>query len=269
MSVGENCMSVRGNLAENLRRLCLERGSINAACRAMDINRQQFDRYLTMQSTPSPTTLKKLCKYFGLEEQELFADPLSIAFHSGKPTKERLLAGCKDKLEPLFNDPAPSLKPGIYYTWMTIPGMAEKLVCAATFLRKDGEQITFRRITGAGEQKKSIWTKYTGDHTGIVVERFHCFLFSGVNQTGAKEPTLLRLRWMPINVPILGGHGLIMAQTGPAIATVIMYQAPESTTFRNALRNSRVFSTNEPHVDSLIASCIEQQRQELMSSFVL
>ena len=257
-------MSVRGNLAENLRRLCVERGSINAACRGMGINRQQFDRYLTMQSTPSPTTLKKLCKYFGVEEQELFADPPSIVFHNGKPTKERLLASCKDKLEPLFLDPAPSIKPGIYYTWITIPGMSEKLVCAATFLRRDGEQITFRRITGAGEKRKSIWTKYTGDHTGIVVERFHCFLFSGVNQSGSKEPTLLRLRWMPMNVPVLGGHGLIMAQTGPAIATVIMLKAPENTTYREALGNCRVFSTHEPLIDPLVLSCIEMQRQELM-----
>jgi transcriptional regulator with XRE-family HTH domain len=260
-------MSVRGNLAENLRRLCLAKGSINAACRDMSINRQQFDRYLTMQSTPNPTTLKTLCRYFNIEEQELFADPPSISLKTGKKSGSRVLASCKDTLEPLFNLPAPSLKPGIYYLWLSIPNYRDRVVCAPVILRNEGEFVTFRRITGAGERDGGLWSHHTGDHKGMVIERLNWFVFSGVNQLGTHEPSLLRLRWIPMSVPVLSGYGMVMTQTGPgSLVMAVMRPAPAGATLRHVLKNSRAFAVTDPFVDPLVLSCFEEQRKELIDS---
>ena len=66
-------MSLRANLARNLRRLCNGRGrSIKAICEDMEINRNQFDKYLNGLAIPSQSSLTKICAYFGISEEDLF-----------------------------------------------------------------------------------------------------------------------------------------------------------------------------------------------------
>lgn len=59
------------NFSENLRNICACRPSISAICRDIGINRQQFERYLTGASVPSPYNLRRICLYFGVEEAHL------------------------------------------------------------------------------------------------------------------------------------------------------------------------------------------------------
>ena len=68
-------MSLRENLAVNLRRLRAMHGSIAAVCREMGVNRQQFDRYLSEDALPNRATTIRICKYFGIDEAELYRDP--------------------------------------------------------------------------------------------------------------------------------------------------------------------------------------------------
>ena len=68
-------MSLRENLSINLRALCREHGSVAAICREMGVNRQQFDRYLTMDALPNKATTERICRYFAIEEAELYRDP--------------------------------------------------------------------------------------------------------------------------------------------------------------------------------------------------
>ncbi len=256
-------MSVRGNLAENLRRLCLARGSINSACRDMGLNRQQFERYLTMQSTPSLTTLKTLCRYFNVEEQELFADPPRIDLKTGNKSSARMLASCKETLEPLFDLPAPSLNPGIYYLWIAIPGMHDFLMCTAIFIKREGDMVTFRRMTGFATKEGSHWSHIVGNHKGVILERLNSFLLTGINQTGTKEPSLIRLRWVPLSLPVLSGHGMVLTQNGPSVVAVAMHPAKQGTDIRSALKNSKIFSVNDPFVEKYIVACIDQQKRDL------
>lgn len=63
------------NLAANLRTLCSYYPSISQVCKLAKINRQQFNKYLGAQSTPSLSSLRKINDFFGLEEDELFLAP--------------------------------------------------------------------------------------------------------------------------------------------------------------------------------------------------
>lgn len=56
------------DLSENLRFLCSHKRSISEVCRALDINRQQFNKYLSGASRPSSANLRKICGYFGCDE---------------------------------------------------------------------------------------------------------------------------------------------------------------------------------------------------------
>lgn len=59
------------NLSQNLRLLCSYYKSIAEVCRRLGINRPQFNRYLSGQHKPSANTLRRLCEFFGVDEQEI------------------------------------------------------------------------------------------------------------------------------------------------------------------------------------------------------
>lgn len=62
------------DLAQNLRLLCSYGRSVTDICRRLDINRQQFNRYLAAKSKPSLHTVRRICDFFGIEDHEIFLD---------------------------------------------------------------------------------------------------------------------------------------------------------------------------------------------------
>lgn len=63
------------NFSKNLRRLCSRHKSISHICSKTEINRQQFNKYLSGQYVPSGPNLRKICNFFGIKEDDLFSDP--------------------------------------------------------------------------------------------------------------------------------------------------------------------------------------------------
>ncbi len=60
------------DFSENLRLLCSYTRSVSHVCRHLDINRQQFARYLNGETLPSSHNIRKICDFFGVEEEEIF-----------------------------------------------------------------------------------------------------------------------------------------------------------------------------------------------------
>ena len=58
------------NFSTNLRTVCNEKISVAHVCRKMEINRQQFNKYLSGQIYPSKYNLNKICQYFQFSEEE-------------------------------------------------------------------------------------------------------------------------------------------------------------------------------------------------------
>ena len=58
------------NFSNNLRIVCDKQISVAHVCRKMEINRQQFNKYLSGQIYPSKFNLNKICQYFQLSEEE-------------------------------------------------------------------------------------------------------------------------------------------------------------------------------------------------------
>jgi len=58
------------NFSINLRIVCDEQISVAHVCRKMEINRQQFNKYLSGQIYPSKHNLNRICQYFQLSEEE-------------------------------------------------------------------------------------------------------------------------------------------------------------------------------------------------------
>lgn len=58
----------------NLALLCSYHRSIADVCRRLEVNRQQFNKYLAGQSHPSRRNMRKICDFFGVTEAELLSD---------------------------------------------------------------------------------------------------------------------------------------------------------------------------------------------------
>ena len=59
------------DFAHNLRFLCAREQSVSKVCRKLGINRQQFARYVSGASQPSPYNLRLICLHFEVSEQDL------------------------------------------------------------------------------------------------------------------------------------------------------------------------------------------------------
>lgn len=66
---------LRDVLGENLRRLVDAAGSVSQVCRNLDINRTQFNRYLSGESFPRPDVLARICDFFAVDARILL-EPL-------------------------------------------------------------------------------------------------------------------------------------------------------------------------------------------------
>ena len=81
------------DFAENLRLLCSYKRSVSEVCRKLEINRQQFARYLSGETTPSSGNIRKICDYFGVEVYEINLPPSQFRdLIVLKPSENRVVA---------------------------------------------------------------------------------------------------------------------------------------------------------------------------------
>ncbi|MER9290094.1 helix-turn-helix transcriptional regulator [Mesorhizobium sp. M0518] len=242
-------MSIRENLAANLRRLCKDHASVSAVCRELHINRTQFERYLQGQTVPNKATAKLICDYFRIDEAELYQDP-------GAP--EPAMRGLPPVSESLFNQmirpPSPSIAGGTYFTYFSIPGRLDLLVRSVTFVRREAELVTFRRVTGWSERRGSTWARARGNHYGVAISRLNWIYFSGINRRQTGEPSLISVQWAPISEPVLMGKAMLLTESGPAFVSVIMRRDIANIHPRDAISMAHVISLDDPGIDQLVVS---------------
>lgn len=65
---------LKAQLTKSLRELCAKRGSINVVCRDLNINRQQFAKYLSGTNLPSTFVIQRLALYFAVDPSIFFTD---------------------------------------------------------------------------------------------------------------------------------------------------------------------------------------------------
>ncbi|MER9331051.1 helix-turn-helix transcriptional regulator [Mesorhizobium sp. M0152] len=242
-------MSLRENLAANLRRLCKGHASVSAVCRELGINRTQFERYLQGQTVPNKATAKLICDYFRVGEAELYQDPgLPEPTVPGMPPISEIL------FKQMIRPPAPSIAGGTYFTYFSVPARSDLLMRSVTFIRREAELVTFRRVTGWSERLGSTWARARANHYGVVISRLNWIYFSGVNRRQTGEPSLISVQWAPISEPVLTGKAMLLTEAGPAFVSVIMRQDMANIRPRHAIRMAHVVKLDDPSVDQLVVS---------------
>ena len=236
-------MDAYENLANNLRRLCKTKSSISKVCEDIDINRQQFSRYLSGETIPRKETLQKICNYFDVNSVQLFLPPDASV---GSPSESALLSN-PDFLSAVKQAEAPQslpLEDGYYLTYFRPKVRGDWIVRSLVAIKTERSVTTFRRLTGYGEKLGSTWRLSLGHHRGVVLNRRGFMHFAGMDKLGSQIPTMMVLQWTPTKFPMLKGQSTVLTTTGSEICDVVMEPLSE-TNLRAAIRRTGAIGINE------------------------
>lgn len=107
--------------ARNLRALVARRPSISHVCRDLEINRSQFNRYLSGAAQPRPDVLHRICRYFDCDAR-ILQTPLHEIGDNGRSTWP--FAGAEDPFGVLTRDFEHARMPDGLYQFV-LPNMVE------------------------------------------------------------------------------------------------------------------------------------------------
>ncbi|MCA0045853.1 helix-turn-helix domain-containing protein [Mesorhizobium sp. B283B1A] len=247
-------MPIRKNLAANLRRLVSGHASVAAVCRGLNMNRSQFERYLQGKSVPNRATARLICDYFRIEEDELYRAPdVAAPGHPALPPLHQKL------YENMVQGPSPAIAGGTYFTYFSVPDRPDLLMRSATFVRREAELVTFRRVTRWAEGHRQDGARAPGWHYGVAISRLNWIYLAGINRRQTGEPSIVAVQWAPFSEPVLVGNAFILTAAGPVCVPVIMRQQVGRISLRQALQMSRVVSLDDPGVDQLVVSLVRER----------
>jgi hypothetical protein len=161
--------------AQNLRLLCSYTRSVSHVCRHLDINRQQFARYLDGETLPSLHNVRKICDFFGVEEAEIFLAPekfrpiVSVRPAAPPRARQRTQPSVLEGLDlPLAEGAAGALRyVGYYYRYLRSVEYPGAIIKAAVKIFLDGERVRVKAIERMRPERE--------EHT-----RFDTFKYAGV-----------------------------------------------------------------------------------------
>jgi len=250
------------NLGANLKFLCQQRGSISGICRALDLNRQQFNKYLSGQTLPNPATLRKICAYFGVTEESLLQNPAMVRVSLGDHAavaKARTgdSAPIFKLLEDIMSTKTTSLAPGYYFAYYPWTRDPDKAIRSLVFVdRKDGYTL-FRRYTSLREPGTTSKYFHIGRYRGVVIEEQSTLFFLARNRTGFRDISLMSFqKIMPNSNSLMVGVALVMAPWGPMSSRVTMEFVGANLAFREALSRCCILELDSKDIDPIVRASI-------------
>ncbi|NDK53379.1 XRE family transcriptional regulator [Rhizobium ruizarguesonis] len=151
------------HLVENLKIACATQRSISHLCRAIDINRQQFNRYINGQTKPSAHNLARIAKHFDLDAADFLLAPRQFREHLRRPA-----LGLNETSELLkaFPGNLTALRRhiGYYQTYHRSPSWPGMVVCSCSRLTERGGLVHVKSMERLRDPGNGIqqFSKYVG-----------------------------------------------------------------------------------------------------------
>ncbi len=259
-------MGVFDNFARNLRSLCKQRGSIVSICDELGINRQQFSKYLSGETFPRRKTFEQISAYFGVSETDLFLDPDQrlVTFDASEAILMRNPV-FRDVVKELHTPQDVPLDDGFYLTYMRATQEPDWIIRSVTAIKKVGDTTQFRRLTGWGEKRNSLWRLSLGNHRGLVLNRRGVLYFAALDAFASKAPSLSIMQWTPTKKPLLSGRCVALTKSGADICDMVMELLPAHTTLREAIRQSGAMGKSDAalpmHIRQILVNMPDRARQ--------
>ncbi|MEI7599410.1 MAG: helix-turn-helix transcriptional regulator [Aestuariivirga sp.] len=252
------------NFADNLRALCTRHGSIAAVCRALGMNRQQFNKYLSGSTLPNAATLEKICNFFRIESESLFHDPARFQ----KPKEDLLLSGFPlhglGLAANAFAGMQPTtLRTGCYHLYSLWPRDEAKCLREAVFIQKKGDVTVFTRFTKYRAVGQRQHYYLSGRHDGVVLEAEKARFLLSLNRKGCGEVSLVSMgSENALSQGFLSGLALTMAPSGTpqAVRATLQFRGC-SDALRRAIRDAGVLPLDDQSIPEEVRQSLTLPRQ--------
>jgi len=250
----------------NLDYLCGFFPSIAAVCRRLDINRQQFNKYLSGHVRPSRHNMRRICDFFGVTESELllehgrFAEIVSLR---KRPMTGEALAEPLAHIDSIYRQ-SQSLERylGYYFRYFYSFGHPGHIVKSlGSLFEKDGryywKNIELWHPGGRGTTASTM--KYLG--TAVMLgERIFIVEYESMLKGSITQMTLYpsyhtritHLRGIQTGAPVFRGRK-------PSASLVLMEYLGRTIRLREALRACGLYPDGDPAIDPAIRDRIRNQ----------
>ncbi len=159
----------------NIRALCDQYASVAHVCRSIGINRQQFNKYLSGNVSPSRHNLEKICSFFDIEKEVLLLDEKSFqdvieVRKQGKPLNTKSNSSIDLLLE---NLPASNLLLdryiGYYRLYFHSLGYPGYIISSLLKLYRDGDRFYTSSIEHLWDKSNENAIRQRFKYSGVVI----------------------------------------------------------------------------------------------------
>ncbi len=155
-------LDLKRYFAQNLRTLCGRHKSVSEVCRRLDINRQQFNKYLAGAALPSPHVLSRICQFFAVTESDMLMAPEEFATRSlGMPHPDEMvgepLSAPLEHIASHFPDSVRKLERylGYYHSYYCSPAFPGRILRSLSHFVRKGNQVYDRTIERLHDHQRS------------------------------------------------------------------------------------------------------------------
>ena len=261
-------------LRHNLALLCSYHPSVAEVCRRLDINRQQFNKYLAGGSHPSRRNMRRICDFFGVSESELLMEPQQfeeIVALKRKPLQQEALSKPLRHLDRLYQHSQDLEKYlGYYFRYFYSFGNHGKVIRSLARVYTEDNKYYWKNI-------EILRDPETGRSNGVnkyegvlfyLADRIYILEYEAIEVNTITQATLYPSHRNRIGV-------LLGIQTGgptrrgrkPGASKVAMEYLGRDINVRQALKRTGLFDPSAGSIRSEILSLIENAIEP--PSFVL
>jgi len=259
---------------QNLALLCSYHPSIAEVCRRLEINRQQFNKYLAGVSHPSRRNMRRLCDFFGVSESELLMEPQQfedIVALKRKPLQQEALSKPLLHLDRLYQHSHDLEKYlGFYFRYFYSFGNPGKVIRSLALIYREDNRYYWKNIENLRNPETGR-SKGLNKYEGVLfylADRLYILEYEAIEVNTITQATLYPSHRNRIGL-------LLGIQTGgptrrgrkPGASKVAMEFLGRDINIRHALKRTGLFTPGDGSIRSEILSLIENTIEP--TSFVL
>ncbi len=262
------------DFCQNLSLLCSYHPSIAEVCRKLDINRQQFNKYLAGGARPSRHNMRRICDFFGVSEAELLMEAgqfEEIIALRRKPVQQEELSKPLRHLDRLYQR-SQSLEKylGYYFRYFYSFGNPGKVIRSLALIHKEDDKYYWKNIEVLRDPASGHTTgvnKYEGV-LFYLADRIYIMEYESIELNTITQATLYPSHRSRLDV-------LLGIQTGgptrrgrkPGASRVALEYLGRDIDVRAALRRTGLFDPQNGHIRPEILNMIRNRIEQ--STFVL
>jgi transcriptional regulator with XRE-family HTH domain len=250
----KNKMSLRSLFAQNLRQLSATKRSHAHVARALGINRQQFNNYITGKNLPNETVVDKICKYFNVDAAYMFRQETNNLFDDkilGLPTSHRRVIGKIANFE--INNKNRALSDGLYYVYFLNSDTDSSIVCSLLAIKREGGISVFRRVTRIPRKSGPSSPFLSGFHYGFVTSVHNKVSLLGFDVLEDYSFSLLNGVSIVSSEILYGGIGLITNGANTRSIPFVIVSVKSGYTVKQALKGAKVYPIKSAELDLSVA----------------